>query len=509
MRKAYSMLAILFIAAMTLAACGGGGGGGATTPPPVTPPTTPDWQGTLITSPSVSPVTAFRQSVVSDGTSSYYEIFPGQANAWTLDTDFSLSDGFGNQFFYAMGLIVGLSDLVNELPQSYAELTFYTPYLGAADGVKVATASTGTSIGLASLGLSSVITGTHAAFINATSDSRLRQTVDLTSLPTGTTLYLSWNHAVSLDMGAISGYDPSYQVVLRREDGTLLRQSPLYNSSSGTPGDGAVDSQSLVNVLNQYAGQKIVLSFEIRSSTSGFLSSLPPVPPFTPCRTYAIIDAVSIKDINNNEYIINGSFEDNGGSLDGWTTNTPQEVQNMTSGARTLEGLTVRRSFYTAPNKLWGRWVDVLENNTASDINRIVKYETSLGYNGAGIIYSSSTGTKSLTAWDNAGGSRDIGWVFGNASSQTFTSDDGTGTVGNDIITASFNITVPAGGRTAIVNFILMNGRATGNVAPVGDITKKAAAIDAAAADILSSFWTDTQYRRGMTQQQVDAIRNF
>ena len=58
----------------------------------------------------------------------------------------------------------------------------------------------------------------------------------------------------------------------------------------------------------------------------------------------------------------------------------------------------------------------------------------------------------------------------------------------------------------SIVNFIIMDGTATGNVVPLNDITKKASAIDAAAADILASFWTDTQYRRGMTQQQLDAI---
>lgn len=495
MKRTYSVLAILFIAAITLAACGGGGGGGSA-PPPVTPPPTTDWQGTLITNPSVSPVTAFRQTVVSDGTSSYYEIFPGQANAWTLDTDFTLIDGFGNQFFYALGLIVGASDLINEPPQTYSELTFYTPYLGTADGVKVATVSDGASIGLTGLGLSNVKTGTYAAFLNSTSDSRMQQTLDLTSLPSGTTVNITWTDAVSLDPGSIAGYNPNYQVVIRSESGTLLRT--LYNTQVGTPSGLRFIHSGIL--LDQYAGQRIVLSFEERSSTSPFGG-----------QSYAVIDSVSVKDLANTEYVKNGGFETGGASgvLTDWTTNVPQEVQNMTSGARTLEGLTVKRSFYTAPNKLWGRWVDVLENNTGSDINKLVKYETMLGYNGAGIIYSSSTGTKSLTAWDNLYGSRDIGWVFGNVSFVTFTSDDGTGNVGNDFVYANFNVTVPAGGRVAIVNFIIMDGTATGNVAPIGSITKKAAAIDAAAAGILSSFWTDTQYRTGMTQQQLDAIKNF
>ena len=87
-------IALMLFAALTLAACGGGGGGGSTPPPPPPPP--PAWEGQLITNPSVSPITAFRQTVVSDGTSSYYEIFPGQANAWTLDADLGLIDGFGS-----------------------------------------------------------------------------------------------------------------------------------------------------------------------------------------------------------------------------------------------------------------------------------------------------------------------------------------------------------------------------------------------------------------------------
>ena len=508
MRSMIRSIILLVIAALSLSACGGGGGGGSTPPPP--PPPTTDWQGVLITSPSVSPVTAFMQSAPTDTSSTYYEIFPGQANVWTIsDYDFSAVDSLGNQFWYAMDITVGTTNLFQEVnggfinPQLYSELTFYTPSMTAADGVKVAAVSDGSTIGLSSTfptDVASTLSGSYAAFLTATSDSRLQKTHDLRTVTTPT-VTITWTDAVSVDPGMMSGYTPSYRVVIRSENGTLLRT--LFSAPSGT-------RQVHTDTLNEFVGQKIVLSFEERSSTPAIsIRSLP----------YAIIDDVSVKDGNNNEYVINGDFET--GTLvstpvgSSWTTNTPQEVQNMTSGSRNLEGLDVKRSFYAAPNKLWGRWVDVFSNNTGAAISKTVTYETQLGSGGGGVIYSSTSGTKSLTAWDdrvnNPTGSRDLGWVFGNASTVNFTSDDGTGS-GSDLIDVAFNITVPAGGKVALVNFIIMNGHDTGGDAPTGySSSKKASAIDAVAADIASHFWDDPQhqYLRGVTQQQVDAIKNF
>jgi hypothetical protein len=506
MRNIVRSISLSVIAALSLASCGAGGGGGGS---PQQIPQTPDWQGTLIpvSSQSVSAVTAFLQSVPSDTTNVYYEIFPGQANAWTLsETDFSLLDGFGNQFFYALDLTVGTANLNNEvvtlnLPaQSYNELSFYTPYLGTDDGVKIAAVSDGVSFGLASLQsgwIAPVKLGSYAAFLNATSDSRLQQTIDLTSLPTNTTVTLSWQDAVSLDTGAFTDYTPNYRVVVYEQNGT---PHVVYQTPIGTP-----LGQTLIHTniqLDAYAHQRITLSFEERSSTS----------PAT--QAYAIIDNVSIKDIRNKEYITHGDFETGTLAGSGWTTNTPQEVQNVTSGSRTLDGLDVTRSFYAAPNKLWGRWVDVFTNpSLATAVTTTITYLTSLGSGGAGIIYTSTSGTKAITSWDAVTGSRDIGWVFGNklVSSATYTSDNGTGTVGSDLVEVAFNITVPPGGRVALVNFIIMDGTDTGGKAPIGDITKKAATIDNEAAAILTHFWDDPQhqYLRGMTQQQVDAIKNF
>ena len=41
--------------------------------------------GTIVSSPTVSPIASFTQSVVSHDTGTFNEIFPGQANVWILD----------------------------------------------------------------------------------------------------------------------------------------------------------------------------------------------------------------------------------------------------------------------------------------------------------------------------------------------------------------------------------------------------------------------------------------
>ena len=52
-----------------------------------------------------------------------------------------------------------------------------------------------------------------------------------------------------------------------------------------------------------------------------------------------------------------------------------------------------------------------------------------------------------------------------------------------------------------------MNGINTGETASA--ITDKATAIDTEVLRILNNFWSDVQYREGMTQEQIDAVLNF
>lgn len=480
-RNGFFVFVLILALALALSACGGGGGGGGAAPGPTDPNL-----GTPVT-PTVMPSLSFIQNIASQNSGTYssgLEVFPGQANIWTLDGDLAVVN---DQFVYCPLLLVG-GPTGTEFPndQNYTDLTFYTPLMGATEGIKAAAVSDGVSIGL------SPLAGGHSAFLNATADSRLQQVV---SLPSGTLITIGWSDDVWLSGSLLfEGPTSTYHVVLRNQDGTVFQTLyPTLNNQFQTgPRPHSIDVGPFVST------KTLVLSFEESGST------------ISVDLAHAIIDSVSVHS-NAGTYLTNGDFET---GLTGWTVSTPTEIQNITSGARTIAGLVVKRSFYTVPNKLWARWVDVFENHTAGVISTNVTYETALGSADYGIIYPTpGTTSKALTSWDSSALTRDIGLVFGNALSTVYTTDDGTGLVGSDVIDVTYHISVPAGGRVAIVNFALMDGAKTGldpaTGSPVLDFSLKATDIDTEAANIVNNFWTDSQYRKGMTQVQIDAISNF
>ena len=452
------VIAVLLTMTLLLPGCGGDKNSAAVTPSPI-----------LITALTYTPVTVIPQFRPS---TDILAVAPGMANYWDIDQDFSIFNGGDYQFLSFLALTVGATGFPFDQLQS--ELTYSSPLMGASDGAMAVSVSSDMTSWYP------VITGTYSAFLYPTGNSILQQTVVL-SAATGT-VTLSY----SLDGGSWAGNIPggpdTFRIVVRNSTGAVLRELDSFTDNFAF-GSYTAD-------LTAYRGQTIALTFEHQGQ-------------FDPI----VIDDVSMLDSNGHEFIKDGGFES--GGLASWTTNTAANlVQNLTSGSRTLEGLDVTRSFYTVPNKLWGRWVDVFSNPTGSDIATTISYFNQLGSEGYGIIYTNPSTTMAITSWDGGLGGRDIGFVFGLATSMTFTSDDGLGNWnGSSLIPTTYDITVPAGGEVAIVNFIIMSGTDTGLAAT--DTTARATEVDAAAAAIASNFWTDPQYRNGMTQAQINAISNF
>lgn len=438
-------------------------------------------------------VTTFRQTVAMED-SDTYEYFPGQANVWDIYENFSLSDGGDDQFDDVMELSVDGNSFSS---QSYSDLTFYTPAVNSTNGVKVAAVVEEILGNYDNNGAVSAISGTYSAYLNDVFDGRLSQTVNLTGATSPVSLDWSW--ATDVQEGSFGMDDPYIRVVIRDPaDGTVLDTLATETGEN----DGTVPNNVVLN--DSYLGDTIIVSFEI--SSSGYGPNL--------------IDDVSLTDGSAVEYISNGDFET--GDLSDWSVNDPDELQNFTSADEDIAGLTVTRSFYTVPDKLWGRWVDTFTNNTAAAIATTVEYNANLGSDSSGILYlTPGTDGRSLTGWDgdaqedppdatSSGNDRDFAFVFGDVDIVDFTSAtalDNGNSDGNDNISHSYPITVNPGEMVAIVNFVIMNGVDTGETAT--DVTARATAIDAAALDIVNDFWDDGQYRSGMTQEQIDAIINF
>lgn len=484
---------LTMVGAAVLAGCGGGGSGGggfafppvAATPPaappppappaPVPPPPSVPAGPELATQTTLPAGVAFLQTIAAtDGDRSQA---PGQANIWDLNDDFSLEDGGNDQFDTALALEVGVSATFESFPddQVYAELTALGPETTAADGELLVSFTSGTAFWNG---------GGAYAVLHPGAEVRLQQTLNLGTATGG--ISLSWAGTKDIELYAKQGrlQDPTQfrQVVVRDAAGALL--ATLYrgdlNSTSGTWGSAS---------LNQFAGQTVVLSFEQRISAGR-----------------GAIDTVSVKDASDNEFVVNGGFDAQG---TGWQVPTRNISQNLRSGVRTVQGLEVERSFYTQPNLLWARFTDVFHNTSGAAIEAEVRYNSDLGSDGYGIIYPTLGATqKALTTWDGDTDDRDVGFVFGAADAVTYQSATALHVQdGSDSLVFKFNITVPAGGRVTLINFLLMSGTDTRLTAV--DITARATEIDTAAADIANNFKTNFAYQRGLTQVQLDTLKNF
>ena len=492
---------------------------------------------TDITGPGLRGITIFPQTTPAlDGVP---ELFPGQANFWDIDPDIAQQDGFWNQF--EGNLLLAIDDLgvVGEelfpLDQSYAGLTFMTPLLTVHDGLTVATVADHAGYAgpdpTSPIVFDPLVEGVRSAWLNATADSRLQQTLDLrqSSAP----LILSWRDEFLVQSGGFFNApqdDFPYYRVVATDLATGVR-TEIYNGPRSTRNvvETAPDSRTRENRsadLSAFAGQKLLLSFELRGGHQLLNDE-------TYLGSYALIDNVSLRDGTNAEHVVNGDFES---GMTGWATNSAQQSQNLRSAPLVddngnpvvVNGLTVTRSFYSVPNQLWARWTDVLENNTGAELTRRIVLRTFLGSDGNGIIYFDGS-HRALTSWDGTNPAnapdRDIGLIFGNATIITGNSlppltaaiNDGLNATisasdlntfdGSDIIDMIHDVTIPAGGQVTLVHFTLMNGENTGATAI--DTTARATTIDTEIANILTNFCSNPRYRDGMTAAQLATLLNF
>lgn len=330
--------------------------------------------------------------------------------------------------------------------------------------------------------------GYQSAVLHPVRGVMLQQTLNLGAAQGAVSL--TWTGSVQSQRTYFSDEPNLMQVVVRSTAGELL--GTLYTSSSTDSEEGGSGSWGTAD-LTPYAGQTVLLSFERDAPGTSPIS----------ITDVSVLDSAEVPV----QFVTNGRFA---AGTDGWIVRSRKVSQNLRSGARTLGSLNVQRSFYTQPNQLWARYADEFINPTAAPVTVTVQYLTNLGSDGSGIVYPTpETNGRSLTTWDSGGNDRDIGLVHGQMDDVTFSSatmTDGEGGADDDV-SYSRAITVPAGGRVTVLNFVVLSGSATGSTAT--DATARATEVDTVAAAIVNGFRTDLAYQRGLTQAQLDTAVNF
>jgi hypothetical protein len=407
------------------------------------------------------------------------EAFPGQANAWVLDLDFSLALSAGLQFQYALVLYTGTpttpvtyaslrSDVFGDLldpflgDQRASEVQFLTPFFREADGVVTAAASNG------------------AAYLNGTSDSRLSRTLT----PTGGALTVGWTHQAVLLAGRLQGasappFGPSYRVVLRDPAGALV--DTLFSSTVDVaPGP--------VSVTRTGLPAQVVLSFELRSAAEGIVQ----------------IDDVTV----DGALLSNGDFA---AGLDGWVSNDGAESQNVRSAPREAtpgSALQITRTFYAPPAATWGRLVDVFENTGDTEVTTTAVYLTALGaplLGGTPLAAVTQDGA-AVVGWDATQGVRDVGIVFGTGTAFV---DDAYGPTDpfEPFVFVAHELTVAAGEKVALVHFVVQLGEADGGLSALPEDVPAGTELEC--ADVAAGFPALEAYRIDLEPGVLGLVRNF
>lgn len=404
---------------------------------------------------------------------------PGRQNYWDLNHGFGLTDGGDDQFDLAMRLRVQVGGASAYFPsdQTYAELTALGPEMGAGDGVR------GVSF-LSTADFQPLLAGVagHYGVLHSGPEVRLQTTLNLAAATGG--IALTWCGAPSVGaLAFVTLVDTAQyrQVVVRDTDGTLL--TTLYrqddNGETGTWGTGS---------LSAFAGRTVVLSFEQRASSGAM-----------------VVEGVAAVDAAGMPFVVNGNFE--AGDA-GWRVLQSRMSCNVRSGVRTILGLDVRRTFYTQPKLLWGRFTEEFHNPGAAPVDAVVTVESNMGSDNSSFFYPTPGATQSaLSVWDSYYDS-DVGLVFGAASNVRYRSATGLRMRdGFKDVSWTFPIRVPAGGTVTLVNFVVLGTEESGRGST--SIAQRAPQIDAVAAGIANDFRSDPVYQRGLTPLQLESLQNF
>ncbi|HEX9243792.1 MAG TPA: hypothetical protein VF875_15215 [Anaeromyxobacter sp.] len=443
------------------------------------------------------------------------ELFPGQANSWVVDRDFSLAPGFGLEYGYALQLWAGcttapasgdpailfdrlLDDwlasasttaLLHPFPydQGAAEVTFLTPLLGTADGLVTAVVAAPIAGGS-----ESALQGHASAFLAGTVDSRLVRTLALTA---GTTYSLSWIEEVSPAAGrlvgdAVAPWGPRWQVVLRDPSTGAALGDPLFVRTAETFEPSAPHTASFST--SGLPAHAVDLSFELRSAAS--LDAL---------GTYAAVDAVTLATTGGPVPLPNGDFE---AGLAPWRAGGGGQSQNVRSAPRVLAlypagavTVAVTRIFYAPPAASWARLVDVFRNDLDVEVATTVVYATShLG--GSTTAWTSAAGGSALVGRDTAGGVRDVGIVFGSATGLV----DPLGVV-PDLAFVVHRVRLPPRGAAALVHFVVQVGEG----ATMTGADHATTATDAACEAIATGFRTQPSYREWLEPGVASLVQNL
>lgn len=441
-------------------------------------------------------LTSWGQTVPPEDESGSF--FPGQANTWQLDGDFSLAGGFGWEYSAALQLAVGdvtpsptvasLDDdwysylttttgLLHLAPwdQRADEITFLTPRFGTADGVVTATIAAGI-LGVPPLERD------RSGYLNGTADSRLVRTVTLDPDETYT---LAWQHRFDMYDDVLLGaaeppYGKRFQVVLRSPTTGAVLGDPLFVTTAMTSGVTS-GTASFSTAPGAIPAGAVDLSFELRSAAFG----------------YAAVDAVALSTgAGPVASFDNGDFES---GVAPWRFEGGGESRNVRSGARAVDidpagaTLTVTRTFYAPPTTSWARLVDEFRNDGDVPVTAKIVYYTILGGSAPGVAL--AAGGRAVVGRDTAGGTRDVGLVFGTGSA--FFGDVSRPWE----IFIVHDVTVPAHGRVALAQFVVQLGQgATGFDHPT-------TATDAVCAAIADGF--PGEYAQDLESGVLGRIANF